>query len=298
LARGTQHRKRRPADHARAGRSAALTPPAKPKAHAPQWQEELFFARLRNHAKWVFVLLALVFALGFVVFGVGSGSNGISDALQSAFNFGGGGGTSISKARKAALDHPLDPGKWQDLAVAYEQKQQWQDAVDALNHLVSLRPKDADALQELAGDQTQLQNQVYSDLVAQQATAAALVPAATFQPSTSTAIGKALANGNPLEAALEAQANTNLSNMQEKLVTAEAATEGTYKKLAALTPNDANAQLLLGQSAQNAGDNATAIKAYKAFLKLAPTDPEAAQVKSQLKSLTATSTGTGSSPSG
>jgi tetratricopeptide (TPR) repeat protein len=246
----------------------------------------------------VFVVLALVFALGFVVFGVGSGSSGISDALQGAFNFGGGGsGTSISKAKKAALDHPRTPSKWQDLATAYEQKQQWRGAVDALNHLVSLRPKDGEALQELAGDQTQLENQIYSDLVARQATAASLVPAATFQPSTSTTLGKALTNGNPIESALEAHAQTNLSAMQEQLVTAEANTESTYQKLADLTPNDANAQLLLGQSAQNAGDNATAIKAYKAFLKLAPSDPEAAQVKSQLKSLDA-STGTGPASSG
>jgi cytochrome c-type biogenesis protein CcmH/NrfG len=246
----------------------------------------------------VFVGLAVVFALGFVVFGVGSGSSGISDALQGAFHFGGGGGSSISKAQKAALAHPRTPSKWQDLASAYEQKQQWQGAVDALNHLVSLRPKDGEALQELAGDQTQLENQIYSNLVTQQSIAASLVPAATFQPSTSTALGKALAGGDPVEAALEAQANTGLSNMQEQLVTAESATEGTYRKLADLTPSDANAQLLLGQSAQTAGDTATAIKAYKAFLKLAPTDPEAAQVKTQLKSLAAASTGTGSPASG
>ena len=37
----------------------------------------------------MFVLLAVAFALGFVIFGVGSGSTGISDALQNAFNFGG-----------------------------------------------------------------------------------------------------------------------------------------------------------------------------------------------------------------
>ena len=69
MARGTQHRKRRPAQNARA--SSVAAPPHKQRP--PQWQEELFFQRLRNHAKWMFVLLALVFALGFVFFGVGSG---------------------------------------------------------------------------------------------------------------------------------------------------------------------------------------------------------------------------------
>ena len=54
----------------------------------------MFFPRLRRQAKWVFVFLALVFAVGFVAFGVGSGSSGISDLLRG--NFFGGGGTSTS----------------------------------------------------------------------------------------------------------------------------------------------------------------------------------------------------------
>jgi len=62
------------------------------------------------HAKWAFVLLAIVFALSFVVFGVGSGSTGISSVLQNAFNFGGGGGSSISSlAKKVEKKTPPPP---------------------------------------------------------------------------------------------------------------------------------------------------------------------------------------------
>ena len=32
----------------------------------------MFFPRLRRQAKWMFVFLALVFGVGFVIFGVGS----------------------------------------------------------------------------------------------------------------------------------------------------------------------------------------------------------------------------------
>ena len=46
-----------------------------------------------------------------------------------------------------------------------------------------------------------------------------------------------------------------------------------------LTPNDPNVQLQLGQSAQAANDTATAIAAYKKFLKLAPHDPLASNVE-------------------
>ncbi|MDX6507756.1 MAG: hypothetical protein QOG06_2400, partial [Gaiellaceae bacterium] len=47
--------------------------PRRKKPAAPSWEEQLFFSRLRRHAKVIYVLLALVFALGFVVLGVGSG---------------------------------------------------------------------------------------------------------------------------------------------------------------------------------------------------------------------------------
>ena len=51
----------------------------------------------------------LAFGLGFVIFGVGSGSTGISDALQNAFNFGSS-GTSISSLEKKVAKHPENAG--------------------------------------------------------------------------------------------------------------------------------------------------------------------------------------------
>ena len=54
-------------------------------------EDTMFFPRLRRHAKWVFVLLALVFALSFVFFGVGAGGTGIGDILR------GGGGSSATR---------------------------------------------------------------------------------------------------------------------------------------------------------------------------------------------------------
>src|SRR6266498_1693259 len=70
-------------------------PPKKRKRAAPAYEQTMFFPRLRRQAKWVFVFLALVFAVGFVAFGVGSGSSGISDILRG--NFGGGGTSSQIK---------------------------------------------------------------------------------------------------------------------------------------------------------------------------------------------------------
>jgi hypothetical protein len=46
-------------------------------------EDTMFFPRLRRHAKWMFLFLALVFALGFVGFGVGR-ENRLRDALPVA----------------------------------------------------------------------------------------------------------------------------------------------------------------------------------------------------------------------
>ena len=109
MARGTQHRKRRPPPDARVATAAVK---AKPKVKHASWEDELFFSRLRSHAKWVFVLLALAFALGFVFFGVGSGSTGISDVLQNFFKGTSSSGTSVGGAEKKTREHPKDAKAW------------------------------------------------------------------------------------------------------------------------------------------------------------------------------------------
>ena len=52
-------------------------------------EDELFFTRLRGHAKWAFALLAVVFAGSFVFLGVGSGNAGLGDVFSNVFSGGG-----------------------------------------------------------------------------------------------------------------------------------------------------------------------------------------------------------------
>jgi cytochrome c-type biogenesis protein CcmH/NrfG len=286
VARGTQHRKRRPTANARAAAVAAQKPR---KQKPPQWQEELFFARLRVHAKWAFVLLAAVFALGFVFFGVGSGSTGISDALQNAFSFGNKGGTSISKLQAKADKHPQDPKAWRDLATALEQKQKTSDAVDALKRYTALRPKDQSALEELAGLYSRRADDFRTEAQLAQAQSQAIAPGSVFQPPSSSPLGRAYqdptALQDPVGNAVTQQANAKASDAYSKLSSVEKEAVAVYKRLIALNPNDATRQIQLGEAAQNAGDTPTAIAAYKRFLKLSPDDPLAAQVKARLKQL-------------
>ncbi len=243
------------------------------------------------HAKWAFVLLALVFAVGFVVFGVGSGSTGVSSALQNAFNFGGGsGGASISKLEKQTAKNPLDAKAWRDLATAYETKHRTQDAINALEQYTGLRPRNQDALIDLAGQYQTLANQYASDYSAAQAELGSLqLPASAFPPPASTPFGKAFTDPNalqdPIAAAVQAQVsqktNTALSNYQS----AQSHIESAYQRLAKLSPDDPSTQILLARAAESANDPKTAIAAYKRFLKLAPSDSSAPTIRQQLKQL-------------
>src|SRR6187551_3383171 len=82
----------------------AAVAPARPRGStAPSIEDTMFFPRLRRHAKWMFVFLALVFGLGFVVFGVGAGGTGIGDIFRDQ---GTSSGQSVSDARKNAAEHP------------------------------------------------------------------------------------------------------------------------------------------------------------------------------------------------
>lgn len=251
----------------------------------------------------MFVLLAIAFALGFVLFGVGSGSTGISDILSNALNFGSSGGTSASKLEKKVAKHPQDAKAWRDLATAYEQKQRTQDAVNALERYTALRPKDEGAIAELASEYGTLAQTYSTEYTnAQQEAALQAPPGAAFAPAATTPFGKAFndpaALKDPISSAVQTLSAARQSTAYTNYQNAQRSAEGAYKKLLALRPNDATTQIQLGQAAQAAGDNKTAIAAYGSFLKLAPTDPLAPQVKQVLKGLAGTTVATGKGTGG
>jgi cytochrome c-type biogenesis protein CcmH/NrfG len=245
----------------------------------------------------------VAFVLGFVLLGVGSGSSGASDVLGNMFNFGSSGGTSISKLQAKVDKSPKDAQAWRDLATALEQKQRTQDAVNALERYTALRPKDQNALSELAAQYGTLATNYATDYSNAQAEASQHVsPGAAFAPPSTTPLGKAFSDPTALQDPISAAVQTLASGRQSTAYTnyqnAQKNAEAAYQKLVALNPADATTQIQLGQAAQAAGDNETAIAAFNAFLKLAPTDPLAPQVKQALKALklqtpAATSTSSG-----
>ena len=102
--------------------------------------QQLFFVRLRRGQKWLYALLAVVFAVTFAGVGVGSGGGGLSQLYTGLF---GGGGSSVSKAQREVAKNPAKG--YRDLATAYESNGNNAQAITSLQSYVSVKKKDADA---------------------------------------------------------------------------------------------------------------------------------------------------------
>jgi tetratricopeptide (TPR) repeat protein len=250
-------------------------------------EEALFFSRIRTHAKWAFVVLALVFAGGFVFFGVGTGNSGLGDVFNNLFK-GGSSGPSISDAQKRVDKNPQDAKAWKDLATASQDKGRTEDAINAWNTYVSLKPKDTAGLAALAALQRgKAENLQQEAALAQYAQQQAFVGTA-FAPPSTTPLGKALGQ-NPILQAVQSQVSTGASEASTEAAGAFQQAVGTYRQLAALRPKDAGVQLDLAQAAESAADTKTAIAAYERAAQLLP--DQAAQIRQRIKQLRSSAAG-------
>ncbi len=257
-----------------------------------RFEDTLFFNRLRKNAKWMFVFLAVVFAGGFVVFGVGSSGLGLGDILNSSGGGGGSGQPSVDKALKETQQDPKSAKAWRDLATAYDTKGELDSAISAWTTYTTLRPKDVSGFDTLAGDlQQQFTNQTNEAALAQ--AEAQNAQTTDFGPPPTSPLGRALASvPDPIAQAASSEAtqrfNTALSTRQ---ATAQKLME-TYQRIVALRkPPEPSDSFLLAEAAKNAGDNQVAVQAYKRFVQLAPDDPSAPYAKQQIKTLGAQSQG-------
>jgi tetratricopeptide (TPR) repeat protein len=302
LARADRRRAAREARHARSrpttGRARAAT------------EQDMFFPKLRAQAKWVFVFLALVFGLGFVLFGVGSGSGGLSDLLQGNFNnlFGGSAASGdAGKARDRIKKNPDDAPAYLDLAHALEADSKPDEAIPPLEKYRTLRPRDVDALNELAGLYLRQADEARTTVNNLQSTAAAQVAASRsiFEPASDSQFGKALSGSvdpltgaDPINQAIQSLISDQSSKAFTKYTNAYKRAVSVYKDVTKATPSDSSAWFTLAQTAESASDTTTAADAYKHFLQLAPDDPNAPAVRKRLKQLTSTQSSASSQAGG
>jgi tetratricopeptide (TPR) repeat protein len=239
----------------------------------------MFFPRLRRHARWMFLALALAFALGFVGFGVGAGGVGFGDILKGS----GGGGPSVSKAQQKVLDNPKDAQAFRDLATAQQADGDTDGAIQSLQSYNVLRPRDTDALRELASLYLSKASAAQQRFQILQFRAAYLAPGSVR--STVFALKGTPLDDDPITSAVSSGYQQDISAAATDVQTASFQAVEAYKKITQVRPKDPAVQLELAQAAQSAGDSATTIAAYKAFLRLAPQDPTAPEVRRILKQL-------------
>jgi tetratricopeptide (TPR) repeat protein len=217
----------------------------------------MFFPRLRRHAKWMFLFLALVFALGFVGFGVGAGGIGFGDVIRNAG--GGGGQPSISKAEQQTLDNPKDAKAFKDLSTAYQAAGQTDNAIEALASYTQLRPKDTDGLRELAALYLQKASAAQQRAQIFQARSAYLAPGGIRD--TIFQIGGGPLTPDPITNAVSTSYEAEISAASSEAQTASAQAVEQYRKIAQVRPKDPSVQLELASAAQSAGDVVTTIAA-------------------------------------
>jgi tetratricopeptide (TPR) repeat protein len=261
-----------------------------------RYEDTLFFNRLRTHAKWVFVLLIVVFAGSFVFLGVGSSGLGLGDLFNGIR--GGGGSPSIDKPLKATQQNPKNAAAWKELAAAYDAKADYASGLAAWQQYTQLRPKDVDGLNSLAQDYgQQLQTQA-ADLQAAQAEAQQ-TQTPDLGPSSSSPLGKALGNlSNPLEQSQSSDATARYQTAASAYQQTASQLIATYQRIGKLQPNEPGVQLQLAQTAESIGDYAAAIAAYKQFIKIAPDDASVPQAKARIKTLQKQLAGSSSSAQG
>jgi tetratricopeptide (TPR) repeat protein len=263
-------------------RAGAPKAPAGGKKANVNVEDTLFFSRIRNHAKWMFVFLAITFASSFVLFGVGTGFGGLQDILLQ--NNGVAGGPSESSARDRIAENPKDAQAYRDLATALQNQQKPEESIAPLAKYVELEPSDTDSQRELAALYLQQADQYRTQAQLAQLGLQNDVPGAVFQPSSSSKIGNALST-DPINDALSSRHNTTLNAAITKMTEALTKAVAAYKLVAAAQPNDASIQFELAQTAETASDLPTAIAAYKRFVKLAPEDQSAPAVKERIAQL-------------
>jgi tetratricopeptide (TPR) repeat protein len=251
----------------------------------------MFFPRLRKQAKWAFAVMILVFGVGFVLLGVGSGGLDLGSLLRDSFGRGGSASPSIEKAQKKVDENPRNAVAQKELAQAYEGKGRTAEAIAAYEQYVALRPRDTAALTHLGSLQvTQADNSLQQAQIAffEQSLANAR---STFGVATDSKFAKAL-GADPIASVVQTKTSTALQQANSQYTTAAQAALATYKKLANVDASQDNL-LTLAQTAQRFQDVPTAVKAYKQVLKLTNDPTLKADIRVRIKALRTASAAAG-----
>jgi tetratricopeptide (TPR) repeat protein len=255
---------------------------AAPRHEYSAAEDAMFFPKLRRQAKWMFVFLALVFGVGFVAFGVGSGGGGIGDILQ-GIGQSSASGPSVGDAQKKIAKGDL--AAYKELAEAYRSEGKQDEAITAGESYVKAKPNDYAFARSLAAD--------YEGKAARQRDEAGVIQeelssstGTTFALPADSLLGRALGTGR-IDRELTNDGNQKLTELYGGIESSYTRATQLYQRVATVEKSDVLLQMLLAQAAYQSRQNSTAITAYKRVCKLAPGSADCGQARDAIIQLRA-----------
>ncbi len=228
--------------------------------------------------------MVLVFGVGFLFLGVGTGGLDLGQMIRDTFGAkGGGGGTSISSALKEVQTHPREAKAYKQLADAYGAKGRTDDQVRALKQYVKLAPKDATQLQTLAELETRVADSAAAEANAAYAQQQASIGGSALGPTASGKLSQALGQ-DPVAQAVSSDISTRVQTATTKYRAASSQAVASYQRLAKLRPNGTSF-LDLASTAEHFGNARVAIKAYRSALRLATDSATKGQIRVRIAAL-------------
>ena len=190
----------------------------------------------------------------------------------------------MSDAREQLQESPKSAQAQRNLATALQADGKSEEAITYLTLYIAQRPKDQEALRELAGLHL-------TRAIAQAQAAQAAQERASFLTFGST-FGSAAEGRRRADARHRSDRRGDLDQADQDVTTAYTAAqesfrsaEQTYDKLVLIAPKIPTSSWSWLRPPSRAGTIPKAIAAYEQFLKLAPDDPSATLVKQQIAQL-------------
>ncbi len=241
----------------------------------------MFFPRLRNHAKWAFVFLIVIFGGGFVFLGVGSGGLDLGQLIRDAFGQQSASSGSVSDAQKAVNERPFNAPARRKLAETLEKKGQTEESIAAWQAYVRLQPKDFATRRHVADLQRSEAEQFLNEArVAAAAQAEANAGALFGSDRLTQAVGQ-----DPIAAAVSSKYNAALQTASTKFSSAAAQAVASYQGIVRQRPTDQQAVFSLAQAADSLLQTQVAINAYKKMLTFDLDASTKAQIRARINQL-------------
>ncbi len=231
--------------------------------------------RLRRKQRWVFLGLAVLFAVSFTLLGVGSGTGGGLTQLWNSIL-----GNSSDAVSKAQGEIKTDPAKgYKDLALAYQTQGDLTNAISAMNNYLQVKKTDAAGWLQLAGYYQQQGQTAYAQYQALLQSQSIQSPSSVIAPTGKLA---GVFGTNPIDQFYAQQSQSQTGPIYQQATTDFSGAKTAYENAAKYSKSkDAKASALYQASleASYSGDRTSALADLKQYVRLKPHSPLAKQAE-------------------